>query len=126
MVKSKLDYPHPVLMINGDDYDKECAFSVTMAGEVQEDDYDVCFSLEYNLHCECLNKLINEEKARVVVYIESPNSSFRKMILFPENEASVKVEVKKDMALPLFYGTPYLFLLQLLRSPHFQETKSFF
>lgn len=106
MVKSKLDYPHPVLMINGDDYDKKCSFSVTM--EVYEDDYNVRFSLEYNLHCESLDKLIDEEKAKVVVYIESPNSSFRKMISFPKSKENVEVEVKKDIVSRKITAKPYI------------------
>lgn len=108
MLKSKLDYPHPVLMLNGNDYDKECVFSVTMTEEVQEDNYNVMFSLGYNLHCDSLHKLIVEEKARVVVYIESPNSSFRQMISFPENELNIKIEVKKDMVSRKITAKPYI------------------
>lgn len=108
MVKSKLDYPHPVLMPDGDDYDKECSFSVNMREEVQEDECNVMFGMEYNLQCDDLEKLICEGKARVVVYIESPNSSFRQMLTFPENELNIKIEVKKDMVSRKITAKPYI------------------
>lgn len=110
MLKSKLDYPHPVLMPDGDDYDKECSFSVNMQEE--EDDCYVMFAMQYNLHCDSLEKLIDEGKARTVVYIESPNSSFREMRLFPENELSIKIEVKKDMVSRKITIKPYIIAIE--------------
>lgn len=108
MVKSKLDYPHPVLMINGDDYEKECSFSVLMKEDVQEDDYNVSFSFEYVLKCESLRTLIDDEKAKVVIYIESPNSSYRQMVYFPKDESVIEIDVKKDMVSRKITAKPYI------------------
>lgn len=108
MARSKLDYPHPVLMPDGDDYDTECSFSVILQGGVQEDECYVRFELKYNLQCDCLEKLINEGKAKVVVYIESPNSSFRQMLFFPENEFEIKIQIKKDIVSHKITAKPYI------------------
>lgn len=130
MVKSKLDYPHPVLMPDGDDYDKKCLFSASMQEGVQEEENYVMFGLEYNLQCDELEKLINEGKAKVVVYVESPNSSFRQMLSFPKNELDIKIEVKKDMVSRKITAKPYIiatenidnFSSECFNSEYFENT----
>ena len=112
MVKSKLDYPHPVLMPNGDDYNKDCYFEVQMEEEVHEDDCSVLFGFKYDLQCNCLRQLIDEGKASVVIYVESPNSSFRKMFFVPTDEVSMQFDVKKDMVSRKIIVKPYIIALE--------------
>ena len=95
MIKSKSDFPHPVLSMDGDDYIKECTFNCYLGDDVVEDDQHIEFTIGYQLECDFLQQLIEEGRALVMAYIESPNASFRKICKFPIDENEVRIEVYK-------------------------------
>lgn len=95
MMKSKSDFPHPVLSMDGDDYRKECTFSCSLGEDMIEDAQRVEFTLGYQLECDFLQQLVIDGRAIVMVYVESPNASFRRICKFPKEEQEVKIEVYK-------------------------------
>lgn len=95
MVKSKSDFPHPVLSMDGEDYVKECMFSCIFDENILEDEMHIEVSIVYQLECDFLQQLVQEGQAIVMAYIESPNASFRRICKFPKGENEVKVKVYK-------------------------------
>ena len=95
MVKSKSDFPHPVLSMDGDDYVKECTFSCFLCEDMIEDEQHIEFSIGYQLECDFLQRLVQEGQATVMAYIESPNASFRRICKFPKGENEAKIVVYK-------------------------------
>lgn len=95
MVKSKLDFPHPVLALDGEDYVKECTFNCSLGEDMVEDDQHIEFVIEYQLECEFLQQLVQDGRAIVIAYIESPNASFRRICKFSKGEKKVRVKVYK-------------------------------
>lgn len=95
MVKSKSDFPHPVLSMDGEDYRKECTFGCFLGEDVLEDEQHIEFLIGYHLECDFLQRLVQDEQAIVMAYIESPNASFRRICKFPKGENEIKVKVYK-------------------------------
>ena len=95
MIKSKSDFPHPVLSMDGDDYVKECTFNCYLSDDIVEDEQHIEFTIGYQLKCEFLQQLIEEDCAIVMAYIESPNASFRRICKFNKDEQEVKFQVYK-------------------------------
>lgn len=95
MVKSKSDFPHPVLSMDGEDYVKECTFSCFLGEDVIEDEQHIEFLIGYQLECDFLQRLVQEGQAIVMAYIESPNASFRRICKFPKGQNEINVKVYK-------------------------------
>ena len=92
MVKSKVDFPYPVLYPNSEDYVEGCDFRISEFNNIFEDDSEIITHIKYDLDCDFLEGLIEEGKAVVVAYIKSPNSSYRTNVYFDEgNEKDVKI-----------------------------------
>ena len=96
MVKSKVDFPYPVLYPNSEDYVEGCNFSISEFANTFEDDSEIITHIKYELDCEFLEGLIEEGKAVVVAYIKSPNSSYRTNVYFDEGKEK---DVKLNKAL---------------------------
>lgn len=96
MVKSKVDFPYPVLYPNSEDYVEGCNFSISEFVNTFEDDSEIITHIKYELDCEFLEGLIEEGKAVVVAYIKSPNSSYRTNVYFDEGKEK---DVKLNKAL---------------------------
>ena len=103
MVKSKSDFPHPVLSMDGEDYIKECTFGCFLGEDVLEDEQHIEFLIGYHLACDFLQRLVQDEQAIVMAYIESPNASFRRICKFPKGENEIKVKVLNACALKLLF-----------------------
>lgn len=79
MRASNYDFPHPVLFSGNDDYIGS-TFSIAIKERNNENNYsEFCFDVQYSLKSEGLASLIKEGKADVILRIESPATSFRKM-----------------------------------------------
>ena len=109
MVKSKSDFPHPVLSLDGDDYRSEYSFTCMFDKDVIEDDDKMEVHVSYELQCEFLENLILEQKATVSLYVESPNSSYRKIYHFDKDENQIKVKINKSDVSRKIIIKPYIF-----------------
>ena len=109
MVKSKSDFPHPVLAVDGDDYKKEYYFTCKLDEDIIEDEDKIELHVLYELHCEFLSSLIFEEKAVVSLYVESPNSSFRKIFYFDKDDVQTRIKINKSDIAKKLIVKPYIF-----------------
>ena len=90
---SKVDYPYPVLTTDGMDYEKSCYFKVN---EIKKEDLDISVkvTVSYDLRCEPIEQLLLENKAKVILYVESSSTSFRDLVQFPGGQRTVSFEVQ--------------------------------
>jgi hypothetical protein len=96
MIKSKVDFPYPVLSSDGNDYEKSCYFRSEIIEIESSEKNKIIFSVKYDLECRFLEELIEQGKAQVIIYIESPNASFRKMLKYSGQDRETFVEVYKS------------------------------
>lgn len=91
-----IDYPNPVLSIEGDDYNENCIFDVSFKEEeIVVDEHDVIIPAVYNLQCAGLSKLIEEDKAVIVVLIGSSASFYRRAFEFDAMESMKEIRIPK-------------------------------
>ena len=78
MKKTNIGFPYPVLSIDNNDY-VESSFSIEGMMEPEVDNGTIRIPLKYYLNSAGLTDMITSQKAQVLIYCESSNSSFRKI-----------------------------------------------
>ncbi len=78
MKKTSIGFPYPVLSNDNNDY-IDCSFSIEGTAEPEVDNGIIRIPLKYYLQCAGLADMIKDQKAQVLIYCESSNSSFRKI-----------------------------------------------
>lgn len=102
MKKQKNEFPHPVLVNNGSDY-IDCSFDLKINDLKIEGNY-LKAEVEYSLNSPGLTNLLNENKLKVLIKIQSPKTAYRNIfeiennsnkIAFsiPENNIADKIEI---------------------------------
>lgn len=98
MKKSNVNYPHPVLASSNEDY-INCNFELTCEYEVQGQ--EALIKLEYFLNCAGLKSLIDDKKAKILVYLESLVAEYRKTFDFVDDNKLIiplkRNEVNKNL-----------------------------
>lgn len=108
MVKTKMDFPYPVLYPESEDYEEGCYFKILGYDETQDDGSDfISMSLSYELKCTLLEQLISDELAVVVINVSCPNSSYRENI-YIDNEKRAEIRLKKRDLAQRLYLKPYI------------------
>ena len=107
MVKSKVDFPYPVLYPNSEDYLGDCRFIISEFEKKFEDDTEVITHIKYELNCSYLERLISDGKAMVVAYIRSNNSSFRTNVNF-DGGNEIDIRLNKSLISQKINIKPYI------------------
>lgn len=98
MRKSNIIYPYPILRDGSDDY-IGCSFSIsdqeTVFNSKKEANGKITLKIEYQLHCASLEKMILDEEAKVVLYLESRMTSYRKSFSFEKDSTQLELEINK-------------------------------
>ena len=96
MKKVNINYPHPVLSAANEDY-IDCSFDISLIDDpVIEGDVAI-INVVYELSCVGLLHLIEEEKARVVLYMESVEAEYRSKEYFSSKESQKKLIINKNL-----------------------------
>ena len=91
-----IDYPNPVLSIDGDDYNEDCTFDVSFKEEeIVVDEDNIIIPAVCDLQCNGLSDLIKQGKAAIVVLISSSASFYRRAFEFAPAELTKEIKVPK-------------------------------
>lgn len=94
MIRTNFDFPHPVLFEGNDDY-LNSEFYITTE-DISEETQDFCLRITYTLTSVGLQTFVAQNKAVVVIKIESPAASYRKLHLFKPDETQMNVSIKRN------------------------------
>lgn len=95
MKKTNINYPYPVLSASNEDYinssfDIELPVNPYVEGDLAK--IEICYSLK----SQGIQKLIENDKARVTVYLESVEAEYRKIFYFPKSSNSLALGINKN------------------------------
>ena len=84
MKKTNINYPYPVLSASNEDYinssfDIELPVNPYVEGDLAK--IEICYSLK----SQGIQELIENDKARVTVYLGSVEAEYRKIFYFPKS-----------------------------------------
>lgn len=98
MRKSNIIYPYPMLREGSNDY-VDCSFSISNQEEVFDSKKEIngkfTLKIEYQLKCEGLKEMISNNQAKVVLYLESRLTSYRKSFSFESDSNQIELEINK-------------------------------
>lgn len=95
MKRSNIGFPYPVLCGDNNDY-IDSTFIINNACEPFVENNKINAEIQYELCSPGLESMIKNGEAKVIVYLESPNSSYRTIKNFLPNERLVKCEIDAD------------------------------
>ena len=99
MRKSNVIYPHPILREVSIDY-LGCSFSISNEEEVANSKKEIngkfTLKIRYNLQCPGLSQMIENNQAKVVLYLESRMTSYRKSFTFEKDSTELELEIHKN------------------------------
>lgn len=95
MKRSNIGFPYPVLCGDNNDY-IDSTFLINNICEPFVENNKINAEIQYELCSPGLESMIKNGEAKVIVYLESPNSSYRTIINFLPNERLVKCEIDAD------------------------------
>ena len=99
MRKSNIIYPHPILREGSIDY-LGCNFSISNEEEVANSKKEIngkfTLKIGYNLQCPGLAQMIENNQAKVVLYLESRMTSYRKSFTFEKDSTELELEIHKN------------------------------
>ena len=79
------NYPYPILVTGSDDY-CDCSFNIEIVDGPREENDNIIITLQYNLKCLSLEKLLEQGKLAVISQVFSRSTSFRKYYTFNKNK----------------------------------------
>lgn len=94
MKKTNIGFPYPVLCSDSNDY-IDSFFILSADKEAFAEKGKIKFDLSYELKSEGLQNMINNKRAKTVLFLESIESSFRKIIDF---DLSKKITVETSVS----------------------------
>ena len=92
MKKTNIGFPYPVLSSDNNDY-IDSSFSIEGMMEPEIDNGTIRIPLKYYLNSNGLVGMVKDRKAQVIIYCESPNSSFRKIERYDFNTDDIVLEI---------------------------------
>ena len=95
MKKVSLNYPYPVLNDSNEDF-IDCLFNITL-GEANTIGNSFALPFSYTLVCPSIEKRIQSGKAKVVLYIESSETQYRRTESFESSEKTVNITIGKSV-----------------------------
>ncbi len=96
MKSVKREFPNPVLADGRDDYIESCKFyTIFEPSNISVTTDNIVIPIAYMLVSNGLQKLIEAEKAVVVVSVKSSASSYSRLFKFPKGTTSMEVSVPK-------------------------------
>lgn len=95
MNKTNINYPHPVLSSGNEDYINS-EFDIELVGDAIIEGSKAIIEVSYTLKCDGLQKLIEDGKAKVVVYLESVVAEYRDMKTFNAGENVLTIDIDKE------------------------------
>lgn len=96
MKSVKNEFPNPVLASGRDDYITSCQFSTSFdSSSIAVTAEQIVIPICYSLKCKGLEKLIDEDKALVVVNVKSSSSSYSRIFSFAKDETAIELHIPK-------------------------------
>jgi hypothetical protein len=95
MKRTNVNYPYPVLNSSNEDY-IDCSFNIISQDEIIINGDNLEFSVEYELASNGLKELIDNEKAKVVLYCESVEAEYRKIKYYEQGSTCIKLSIDKN------------------------------
>ena len=92
MKKSNIGFPYPVLCSDNNDY-IDSYFTISNEVEPFVENNKIGIKINYNLSSPGLSGMIDAGQAKVVLYLESPNTSFREVHTFPKDETEISCTI---------------------------------
>lgn len=92
MKKTNIGFPYPVLSSDNNDY-IDSSFSIEGMMEPEIENGTIRIPLKYYLNSNGLTDMIKNKKAQVLIYCESPNSSFRKIERYDFDMDEIVLEI---------------------------------
>lgn len=105
MSRLKSNYPHPVLLENGDDYNPEFYFRTALTDEVKFDDENIIIPVEYSLNSEGLKRLIRKDDAVCGIKVYCSATFYSDLFLFKQNSNKRTILVPRDTVTDKLYLT---------------------
>lgn len=95
MKKTNINYPYPVLNSLNEDYiDSSFDIDLPVNPYIEGDLAKV--KITYRLKSNGIQRLINDDQASAIVYLESVESEYRKIFYFSKNSTSLDLEINKN------------------------------
>ena len=85
------NYPYPILVAGSDDY-YDCSFNIEIVDGPREENDNIIITLQYNLKCLSLEKLLEQGKLAVISQVFSRSTSFRKYYTFNKNKLDLVID----------------------------------
>lgn len=95
MKRSNIGFPYPVLCSDNNDY-LDSFFLINNIVDPFIENNKIGVRISYELKSAGLENLINNGQAKVVLYLESPNSSYRIVCSFAPGETTIQHEIDAD------------------------------
>lgn len=98
MRRSNISRPLPYLKDGCEDY-INCSFSISDQNEIldsmKEINGKLSLSIKYYLNCNGLLDMVAKDEARVVLYLESKMTNYRKAFMFDKDSCEINLEINK-------------------------------
>lgn len=95
MKKTNINYPHPVLSASNEDYINS-SFNIELPVNPYVEGDLAKIKIVYSLKSQGIQELIENDKARVTVYLESVEAEYRKIFYFPKSSNSLALDINKN------------------------------
>ena len=95
MKRSNIGFPYPVLCSDNNDY-IDSSFAINNVVEQFVENNKIGVQIDYELKSSGLENMINKGQAKVVLYLESPNSSYRTVCSYVQGETTIQCEIDAD------------------------------
>lgn len=117
-----VDYPHPILSTERDDYNKNCSFNVSFHEEdIIVDHTDIIIPVNCELQSIGLSSLISQGKAAIVVLIISSAAFYRKTFEFNSAELTKVIKIPKFHVRKNINFCGYILAKENIRDFHCKE-----
>ncbi len=94
MKRTKNEFPHPLLYSNSDDYINS-SFELFLNNQKILND-NLLIEAEYKLLSKTLQTLLAQNKAEIVIKVESSKASYRNIFLFNKDSDKLTIEIDKN------------------------------
>ena len=100
MRRTNVSFPHPILKEGSEDY-IDCKFTISDQEEVFNSKKEIngkfTLTIEYELICSGLEKMILDKEAKVVLYLESKMTNYRKAFSFDSESTKLELEMAENV-----------------------------
>ena len=96
MKSVKNEFPNPVLAQGRDDYIDSCSFSTLLDyNAITVNDEFIVIPIKYCLNCIGIQKLLEDDQARVAIRVISSAASYSQLILFDKDSQEITLNIPK-------------------------------